>query len=150
MSFLDFFKSNPTQVDPLQEVQYNLLNPDEAEAIAETRQINGALVNQRFNSAMSRHGVDGKGRAMATNAITEATLGCSTSELYNETGGTKGKRHTLPLSAQEALSVGEIAATHELNGMEPVEGDQQQKNREVQQACYEAAAKARPLFPWWQ
>jgi hypothetical protein len=103
MSFLDFFKSAPTEVDPLQEVQYSLLDPDEVQAIAETRQINGALVNQRFNSALSNYGVDGKGRAMATNAITEATLGCSTSDLYQETGGKKGKRHTLPLSAQEAL-----------------------------------------------
>lgn len=71
-------------------------------------------------------------------------------ELYEETGGRKGDRSTLPKEAQKAYMVSETLSTHRLNqevrGNNP--GSQQQKDAQVVETVQDTATTVRKWLPW--
>lgn len=80
--------------------------------------------------------------------MTRELFDCSVDELYQETGGKKNNRSTLPKEAQKAYIVGETVATHDLNDAGQFQGNQDQVNRQVEGTVRDSSKKVRKLFPW--
>ncbi|HEY9658127.1 MAG TPA: hypothetical protein V6C65_06720, partial [Allocoleopsis sp.] len=76
------------------------------------------MVRKNFSRTVDEKGGTDQTQADATETMTRNLFGCSTKELYQGTGGRKGRRETLPHDAQTAYIVGEVVATHDLSDLE--------------------------------
>jgi hypothetical protein len=76
--------------------------------------VDGAIVRKDFSKAIQDKGGDAECQQDSTEALTYEMFDCSSRKLYEETGGLRGKRETLPKEAQKAYLVAETVATHDL------------------------------------
>jgi hypothetical protein len=109
MGFLNWFKSNP---DEVQESQLDLFG--NSTELTRRERVDGATVRNDFTKTIQDKGGDEKAQRDSTEAMTRALFDCNTQELYQGTGARKGDRSTLPKEAQKAYIVGETVATHDL------------------------------------
>lgn len=58
-----------------------------------------------------------------------------------------GDRSTLPQDVQTAYIVGETVASHDLKAAE-VQGNQRQRNEQIEASVEESSEKVKGLFPW--
>ncbi len=142
MGFLNWFKSNPDQV---QESQLDLFG--NSVELRSRERVDGATVRNDFTKAIQDKGGDEKAQRDSTEAMTRELFDCNTKELYQGTGAKKGDRSTLPKEAQKAYIVGETVATHDLKAKD-IKGSQQQKNLKIVDSVRDSSQKARGLFPW--
>jgi hypothetical protein len=72
--------------------------------------------------------------------------------LYQDTGGKKGDRSSLPQAAQEAYIVNETISKHRLNHdtayLNRDDDTQQQKDDRIVEAVRDTAEHVRKWFPW--
>ena len=108
----------------------------------------GAIVRRKVSAAAIEAGADADGIAAGTEAMTHELFGCSSRQLYKDTGGKRGDRKTLPEVAQEAYVVGEVVATHDLNQEGPFQGSQDEKNAQTAGTMGGAGRKVKGFFPW--
>lgn len=109
--------------------------------------MDGATVRKDFTQTIQDKGGDSNAQAGATEKMTQILFGCSTSDLYRETSSRKGDRASLPQDAQTAYIVGETAATHDLKATE-IQGNQRQRNEQIEATVEESSHKVKGLFPW--
>lgn len=109
--------------------------------------VDGKTVRKDFTQTVQDKGGDKKTQAHATEKMTRSLFGCSTEELYKETGGREGDRTTLPQDAQTAYIVGETAATHRLKAT-PIEGNRSQKHVQIVDTVEDASKDVKGIFPW--
>lgn len=74
----------------------------------------GASVNRRFNRAIKDNGGSGEVYQDAAVAETEELFGCSVNDLYQTTGGKRGRRDTLPEIVQHTYMHNEISCSRDL------------------------------------
>jgi hypothetical protein len=70
------------------------------------------LSHPNFTKTIAEKGGNRSCQAMATEALTKEVMGCTSQELYEQTGGKVNQRETLPERDREALMTGEIVATY--------------------------------------
>jgi len=143
MGFLSWFEVKPEDSD---ETQLDLFNPSSGKPVR-TR-VDGATVRKDFTRAIQDSGGDNIAQRNSTVEMTRELFDCSVDELYQETGGKKNNRLTLPKEAQKAYIVGETVATHDLNDAGKFDGNQQQVNRQIEDTVVDSSKKVRKLFPW--
>jgi len=109
--------------------------------------VDGATVRQDFTQTIKDKGGDSNAQAASTEKMTEVILGCGTHELYQATNAKRGDRATLPQDVQTAYIVGETVASHDLKAAE-VQGNQRQRNEQIEASVEESSEKVKGLFPW--
>lgn len=134
MGWLDRWKEQP------KDTQLDLLGEDQA--LVQQQRLTGAISNKLLAKEVKQRGGTKKTHAAINAIVTQEMLGCDTEQLYETTGGRPGHRDTLPLEAQEALQVGDVAARHEMVSSD-AQGDLQLKA-----AARRGCKPARKLFPW--
>ncbi|MEO0375701.1 MAG: hypothetical protein AAF329_13950 [Cyanobacteria bacterium P01_A01_bin.17] len=122
----------------------------ESQSLTRHERVDSATVNKDFTQAIQQAGGSGKAYPRAVRAETERLFDCSVDELYEETGGRKGDRSTLPKEAQKAYMVSETLAAHRLNqdlrGNTP--GSQRQKDAQIVETVKDTASNVRKWLPW--
>ncbi|MDV3351429.1 hypothetical protein QGP82_22185 [Leptothoe sp. LEGE 181152] len=75
---------------------------------------------------------------------------CTVRQLYQETGGKRFKRDTLPHEVQQAYMANETFAAYELERMEGTIGGESQDevNERINAVVKEESRKTRKRFPW--
>lgn len=79
--------------------------------------------------------------------MTRELFDCEVKDLYEQTGGKKGDRSTLPRDAQTAYGVSETIARHDLNQTD-ISGNQQQRDTQIVDTVTDSSKRVRKLFPW--
>lgn len=85
--------------------------------------------------------------AQATEMIYQTVLGCTTDELYSREGTVRGRRDTLPASAQNAIMMGEARAAEGLEEAE-FDGNFWERVDQVNFICRQNGQKVRRWLPW--
>ncbi|NJL55659.1 hypothetical protein HC928_10995 [bacterium] len=142
MGFLNWFKNQDEE--NVESSQLNLLS-DNSQPVR--RRTDGAAVRNDFTNTIKEKQGSGEAIARSTNKMTHNIFGCETEELYEQTGGRKNRRETLPKDAQDAYVVGEVAATHKLKATE-IKGNQQQRDEQIVDTVDESSKQVKGLFPW--
>jgi hypothetical protein len=109
--------------------------------------VDGAIVNKNFNKAIKDSGGSNTAYGRAVQAETQELFDCDVEQLYQETGGRKGDRSTLPKEAQKAYIVNETLSTHRLNDTD-YQGSQRQKDNEIVEDVADTARSVRRWLPW--
>ena len=135
MGWLDRYKQQPKD-----QTQLDLFG--EGQALTPYERVDGATVNRALQSEIKQRGGTKKTHEVVNARVTRNMLGCTPSELYEETGGVPNDRRSLPAEAQEALMTGDVAARHEI-----VNSDAQGHSAIIE-ASDRGSKKARKLFPW--
>lgn len=144
MGFLNWLKDNPDE-EASTGSQINLFN--DSETLLERQRVSGVTVRKNFTKTIQDKGGDSRCQARSTEALNQEVLGCSTRELYKQTGAKRNRRETLPERAQEALLAGEVVATHDLK-QQSINGNQDERNRQIEGSVRGSGKRVRGLFPW--
>jgi hypothetical protein len=112
MGFINWWKNEQSTSAPSSS-QLDLLEQSQPLA-PQPERVDGAIVYKRFTKAIQENGGNAVAHRNAVIAETEELFGCSVRELYQATGGKRGRRDTLPQPAQEAYMVNESLAANEL------------------------------------
>jgi hypothetical protein len=83
----------------------------------------------------------------AVRAETRELFDCGVDELYEQTGGKKGDRSTLPKEAQKAYMVSETLSAHRLRAGDN-SGSQKQKDDRIVETVRDTAENVRKWLPW--
>ena len=112
--------------------------------------VDGATVNRRFNKAIKDNGGGPQSYRNAVVTETKILFDCQVEELYQETGGKKGDRSTLPAPAQEAYMVNESVAANELERQVGTIGgeDQEEVDGQILAVVRETSKQTRKLLSW--
>jgi hypothetical protein len=144
MGFINWWQQNKEETDS----QLSLLG--DSQALTRHERVDSATVNQDFTKAIQDAGGSSKAYPRAIRAETKELFDCSVDELYEETGGRKGDRSTLPKEAQKAYMVNETLSTHRLN--QEVKGNnhgsQREKDDVVVETVQDTATQVRKWLPW--
>lgn len=109
--------------------------------------VDGSTIRKDFTQTIKDKGGTERTQAKATERMTRELFDCNTKEIYEQTGGRRGDRTSLPQDAQTAYMVGETAATHRLKAT-LIEGNQQQKEDQIIDTVAEASKEVKGIFPW--
>ena len=118
-----------------------------SQELARQERVDGAIVNKDFHKAIKDSGGSNKTYGRAIQAETQELFDCDVDQLYQETGGKKGDRSTLPKEAQKAYIVNETLSTHRINHA-TYEGNQKQKDDAIVEDVADTARYIRRWFPW--
>jgi len=119
----------------------------DSQTLAPHERVDGAITNKDLNKTIQSKGGIGKVYQESTDALSEALFDVESRTLYEATGGTPGKRNTLPKEAQKAFIAGEIRADHDLRGKE-IQGGAQQRNEQIVDSVRESGKQTRRWLPW--
>jgi hypothetical protein len=107
----------------------------------------GQDIRNDFTDTVKSKGGSRDAIAKSTEKMTHNLFDCGTDQLYEETGGKKGDRTSLPRDAQTAYGVGETIARHDLNQTD-ISGNQQQRDTQIVDTVDDSSKRVRKLFPW--
>ncbi|MEM7771000.1 MAG: hypothetical protein AAF327_10860, partial [Cyanobacteria bacterium P01_A01_bin.37] len=145
---LDWWKS---EADNLEESASQLdLIGDSTQLSPRRNRVDGAIVNKRFNQSIKANGGNGDVYQDAAVTETEELFDCTVKDLYQQTGGKKGRRDTLPQPAQEAYMVNESLAANELERQTGTIGgeDQDEVNSKIVESVRQTSKQTRGWLPW--
>lgn len=114
-----------------------------SQALTQHERVDSATVNKDFTQAIKQAGGSPRAFPRAVRAETQALFDCGVDELYEETGGRKGDRSTLPKEVQKAYMVSETLAAHRLNACGGGKRDQ-----EIVETVRDTAEHVRTWLPW--
>ena len=148
MGFLNFWQEEKSSYE--EQASQLDLSGNSQQLTSRRKRVDGAIVNRRFNKAISDNGGDEEAHRQSAIAETDELFGCSVRELYQATGGKRGDRSTLPQPAQEAYMVNESLTAHELERMVGTIGgeDQDEVNGRIVGMVRQEAKKTRFRLPW--
>lgn len=114
------------------------------------KRVDGAIVNKRFTQSIRSNGGAGDVFQRSVVEETRELFDCTVNELYRETGAKKGRRETLPQSAQEAYMVNESLAANELERQLGTLGgeSQDQVNDQIVESVRQTSKNTRRWLPW--
>jgi hypothetical protein len=111
--------------------------------------VDGAIVNKDFQRAIKEAGGIQITHRIAVERETEELFDCGTDELYQETGGRKGDRSSLPKIVQTTYMANEIRATHELNSVSgSYSHDQDERHVQIVEQVKATSKQTRRWLPW--
>lgn len=144
MGFINWWQNNKDETDS----QLSLLG--DSQPLTRSERVDGATVFKDFSQAVQDAGGSSRSYARAVREETKALFDCGVDELYEETGGRKGDRSTLPKEAQKAYLVSETLATHQINQAQPnlVDQSQQMRDDAVVETVKQTATEVRKWLPW--
>lgn len=146
MGFLSWWQDNKEEESAS---QMDLLNQAQ-ELPPQRKRVDGATVNRRFNKAIKDSGGSETVYGRAVQAETRELFDCDVRQLYQETGGKRGNRSTLPIEAQEAYIVNETLSAHRLN--ESRDNDfsntQEETDARIVETVGHTAHNVRKWLPW--
>ena len=145
MGFTDWFKNNASEQP---DSQLDLLG--NSKPLPPKQRVDRVDVHTDFKAEIMNNG--GSDRAITDSIIaeTEELFDCDIETLYRETGGTKGKRDTLPRSAQKAYMHNEIDCTQQLKRQGRQPGNQGQRDRTIVNTVRERSQQNKRLWEWNQ
>jgi len=148
MGFVPWWKKEKNSVEASAS-QLDLLSESQ-ELAAQRRRVDGATVNKRFNKAIKDNGGTGRVYEQAAIEETKELFGCTVGELYEATGGKRGRRETLPQAAQEAYMVSEALSANELErSIGGLSGETPEEvNGQIIGIVKEQAKQTRQWWPW--
>lgn len=111
MGFLNWWQNKAPETDSQLDLFGN------SQELVQQERVDGAIVNKDFNKAIKDSGGSNTAYGRAVQAETQELFDCDVEQLYQETGGRKGDRSTLPKEAQKAYIVNETLSTHRLNDL---------------------------------
>ncbi|NEQ29358.1 MAG: hypothetical protein F6K28_62645 [Microcoleus sp. SIO2G3] len=135
MGWLDRWKEAPKDQE-----QLGLFGEDQA--LVPQHRVDGATVQKALQAEVKQRRGNAKTHAQLNAIVTRNLLECSVDELYEQTGGVKNDRSSLPQEAQEALMVGDLAARHEIVTQDA------QGHQQILKAGDAGSKKARRILPW--
>ena len=144
MGFLNWFESNPQEESSTGE-QLSLL--DNSQELVERQRVDGAIVRKLYTQTIKAKGGNNRTYPNATEELTHEVMGCSTQDLYQQTGAKLHKRETLPVSAQSAIIAAEVLANYELKGQD-ITGDEYDRHQQIIEAARQTGKRCRKSFPW--
>lgn len=144
MGFINWWQQNKEETDS----QLSLLG--DSQALTRHERVDSATVNKDFTQAIQEAGGSNRAYPRAVRAETKELFDCGVDELYEQTGGRKGDRSTLPKEAQKAYMVSETLSAHRLNHevRGNNHGSQRQKDDHVVEAVQDTATHVRKWLPW--
>jgi hypothetical protein len=145
VDFLNWWKNNKEETDS----QLNLFGS--SQSLTPHERVDGAIVHKDFQKAIKDSGGSKDAYPQAVKAETRELFDCGVDELYEQTGGKKGNRSTLPKEAQKAYIASEIRATYELNDLDRSDchhSDSDEHDRQIVATVREAAQETRKWLPW--
>ena len=144
MAFINWWQNNKEETDS----QLSLLG--ESQSLMRHERVDSATVNKDFTQAIQQAGGSSRAYPRAVRAETERLFDCTVDELYEETGGRKGDRSTLPKEAQKAYMVSETLASHRLkrNLEGNNQGVQRQRDAQIVETVKDTATNVRKWLPW--
>ena len=148
MGFLDFWKSEKDSIEDSAS-QLDILGQSQ-ELAPPRKRGDSAVVFKRFTKAIQDNGGDQDAYRHNIDAETRELFDCSLQELYQETGGKRGRRDTLPQPAQEAYMVNESLSANELERQVGTIGGESQTevNQKITGVVREQAKQTRKWLPW--
>ena len=122
----------------------------DSQPLTRRERVDSATINKDFTKAIQQAGGSSRAYPRAVRAETEELFDCGVDELYEETGGRKGDRATLPKEAQKAYMVNETISAHRLNHdvRGNNQGSQRQQDDQVVDTVRDTAIHVRKWFPW--
>lgn len=148
MGFFNFWESEaPNQEESASQLD---LTGQSQELAPQRKRVDGATVFRRFTQSIKDNGGDGDAYQNSIVAETQELFDCKVSELYEGTGATPNKRHTLPHVVQEAYMVNESLSAHELESQIGTLGGESQEevNAKITGLVREQAKQTRKWLPW--
>lgn len=144
MGFINWFQNNKEETDS----QLSLLG--DSQALTRHERVDSATVNKDFTKAIKDAGGSNRAYPRAVREETQALFDCGVDELYEETGGRKGDRSTLPKEAQKAYMVSETLSAHRLNHEVRGQnhGSQRDQDDQIVEAVRDTASSVRRWLPW--
>ena len=148
MGFLDFWKNEKNRIEP-SDSQLDLLRNSQKLA-PQRKRADGVTVFRRFTDSIKANGGDGECYKQAVVTETAELFDCTVRQLYQETGGKRFKRDTLPHEVQQAYMANETFAAYELERMEGTIGGESQEevNQRINSVVKEESKKTRKRLPW--
>jgi hypothetical protein len=137
MGWLEHWRQNSEVSQP------DLLTGEITPVPSKDGRYSGVTANKRLQKEIKARGGDRDTHAQVNAIVTEGMLGCSPKEL-NDATGYRGDRSNLPTDAQEALTVGDVAARRR------IEDNNAQGPTQLKQSASEGVDDVRGLFPWNQ
>ena len=122
----------------------------DSQPLTRRERVDSATINKDFTKAIQQAGGSSRAYPRAVRAETEELFDCGVDELYEETGGRKGDRATLPKEAQKAYMVNETISAHRLNHdvRGNNQGSQRQQDDQVVDTVRDTAIHVRKWLPW--
>jgi len=142
MGFLSWWQNNNTE-----DQQLSLTG--ESHSLARHERVDGAIVNKDFQKSVKNVGGTKATHREAVETETEELFGCGTAKLYQETGGRKGDRSSLPKEAQTAYIANEIRATYELDAAsDSYSHDPDERHGQIVEQVKATSKQTRKWLPW--
>jgi hypothetical protein len=136
MGFLNWWQNNAPETDSQMDLFGN------SQDLVQQERVDGAIVNKDFNRVIKDSGGSNSAYGRAVQAETQELFDCDVDQLYQETGGRKGDRSTLPKEAQKGYIVNETLSTHRLKDTD-YQGSQRQKDNAIVEDVADTARRVR-------
>ncbi|MGG6298277.1 hypothetical protein ACQ4M4_28260 [Leptolyngbya sp. AN02str] len=135
MGWLDHWRQNSEVSQP------DLLTGEITPVPSKDGRYTGVTANKRLKDELKARGAEKQTYREVNTIVTQGMLGCSPREL-DEATGYDSDRSKLPADAQEALTVGDIAARRR------IEDNDAQGPSQLKQSASEGISEVRGLFSW--